>query len=61
MFPFNESHKLKTWDELKQEYSFHENKKFLFMQLLHAITKSSKEDLSDVKKNIHNLVFQGHH
>ena len=26
---------MKTWDELKQEYGFHENKRFLFIQLLH--------------------------
>ena len=58
---FNERQKLKTWDELKQEYGFHENKRFLFMQLLHAIPKSWKNDLSDVKENIHNLVIQSHH
>ena len=37
---FNEMQKLKTWDERKQEYRFHENKRFLFMQLLHAVPKS---------------------
>ena len=58
---FNERQKLKTWDELKQEYRFHENKRFLFMQLLHAIPKSWKKDLSDVKENIHNLIIQDHH
>ena len=58
---FNEKRKLKTWDELKQEYGFHENKRFLLMQLLHAIPKSWKNDLSHVKKNIHNLVIQIHH
>ena len=30
------------------------------MELLHAIPKSWKNDLSDVK-NIHNLIFQDHH
>ena len=49
---FNERQKLKTWDELKQEYRFLENKRFLFMQLLYAIPKSWKEDLSKVKENI---------
>ena len=58
---FYEKQKLKTWDELKQEYGFHENKRFLFMQLLHAIPKSWKEDLSKVKENIHNLIIQDHH
>ena len=55
---FNERQKLKTWDELKQEYGFCENKRFLFVQLLHVIPKSWKNDLTDVKKNIHNLVIQ---
>ena len=50
-----------TWDELKLEYGFHENKRFLFMQLLHVISKSWKNDLSDVKENIDNLVIQDHH
>ena len=58
---FNERQKLKAWDELKQEYRFLENKRFLFMQLLHAIPKSWKEDLSKVKENIHNLIIQDHH
>ena len=58
---FNEKRKLKTWDELKQEYGFHEYKRFLLMQLLHAIPKSWKNDLSHVKENIHNLVIQIHH
>ena len=58
---FTERQKLKTWDELKQEYRFLENKRFLFMQLLHAIPKSWKEDLSKVKENIHNLIIQDHH
>ena len=40
---FNERQKLKTWDELQQEYRFLENKRSLFMQLLHAIPKSWKE------------------
>ena len=31
------------------------------MQLLHAIPKSWKEDLSKVKENIHNLIIQDHH
>ena len=52
---------MKTLDELKQEYRFLENKKFLFMQLLHAIFKSWKEDLFKVKENIHNLIIQDHH
>ena len=46
---FNKRQKLKTWDELKQEYRFLENKRFLFMHLLHEIPKSWKEDLSNVK------------
>ena len=54
---FNERQKLKTWDELRQGYSFYENKRFLFIQLLHAIPKSWKIDLSDVKENIHNLTY----
>ena len=58
---FNERQKFKTWDELKQGYRFHENKRFLFVQLLHAIPKSGKKDLSDVKENIHNLIIQDHH
>ena len=31
------------------------------MQLLHAISKSRKNDLSDVQENIDNLVIQDHH
>ena len=31
------------------------------MQLLHAIPKSWKEDLSNVKENIQNLIIQDHH
>ena len=31
------------------------------MQILHAVPKSWKNDLSDVKGNIHNLVIQDHH
>ena len=31
------------------------------MQLLHAIPKSWKEDTSNVKENIHNLIIQDHH
>ena len=31
------------------------------MQLLHAIPKSWKNDLSDVKENINNVVFQEYH
>ena len=58
---FNERQKLKTLDELKQEYRFLENKRFLFMQLLHAIFKSWKKDLFKVKENIHNLIIQDHH
>ena len=58
---FNERQKLKTWDELKQEYGFHENKRFLFVRLLHAIPKSGKTDLPDVKENIDILVNQVHH
>ena len=54
---FNERQKLKTWDELKQEYRFLENKRFLFMQLLHAIPKSWKEDLSNLKENTDNLII----
>ena len=53
---FNERQNLMRWDELKQEYNFHENKRFLFMQLLNAFPKSWKNDFSDVKENIHNLV-----
>ena len=40
---------LKIWFELKQEHSSHDNKRFLFMQLLHAVPKSWKNDLSAVK------------
>ena len=58
---FNERQKLKAWDELKQEYRFLENKRFLFMQLLHAVPKSWKDDLFKVKENIHNLIIQDHH
>ena len=60
---FNERQKLKTWDEhgIKQKYSFHENKRFLFAKLLHTISKSWKNNHSDVKENIHNLVFQDHY
>ena len=58
---FNERQKLKTWDDLKREYGFHENKRILFMQLLHGIPKSWKSDFSDVKENIRNLVIQNHH
>ena len=54
---FNERQKLKTWDKLKQEYRFLENKRFLVMQLLYAISKSWKEDLSNNKKNIYNLII----
>ena len=54
---FHERQKLKTWEELKQEYKFLENKRFLFMQLLHAIPKSWKEDLSNLKENIDNLII----
>ena len=43
-----------------QEYRFLENKRFLFIQLLHAIPKSWKEDLSNVKENIHNLIIRDH-
>ena len=52
---------MKTWDELEQEYRFLENKRFLFMQLLHAVPKSWKDDLFKVKENIHNLIIQDHH
>ena len=31
------------------------------MQLFYAIPKSWINDLSDVKENIHNLIFQDHH
>ena len=58
---FNERQKLKTWDEIKQEYILLENKRFLYMQLLHAIPKSWKENLSNVKENIHNLIIQDYH
>ena len=58
---FNERQRSKMWDELKQEYRFLENRRFLFMQLLHAIPKSWIEDLSNVKQDIHNLVIQDHH
>ena len=51
----------KTWEQLKQEYRFLENKRLLFMQLLHAIHKSWKEDLCNVKENIHNLIIQDRH
>ena len=57
----NESQKLKSWDKLKQECSFHQNRRFLLMLLLHAIRRLRKNDLSNVKENIHNLVFQDHH
>ena len=30
------------------------------MQLLHAIPNSWKNDLSDAKENIHNLILQDH-
>ena len=36
-------------------------KDFLFRQLLHAIPKSWKKYLSDVRDNIHNLIIQHHH
>ena len=52
---------MKTWDELEQEYRFLENKRFLFMQLLHAVPKSWEDDLFKVKENIHNLIIQDHH
>ena len=45
---------------LNQEYRFLENNRFLFIQLLHAIPKSWKEDLSNVKENIHNLIIRDH-
>ena len=54
---FHERQKLKTWEELKQEYRFLEIKRFLFMQLLHAIPKSWKEDLSNLKENTDNLII----
>ena len=54
---FNERQKSKMWDELKQEYRFLENRRFLFMQLLHAIPKSWKEDLSNLKENTDNLII----
>ena len=31
------------------------------MQLLHAIPKSCKKDLSDIKENVHNVIIQDHH
>ena len=58
---FNERQTLKTCKELKQEYRFHENKRFLFMPSLHAIPKSWKKDLSDVRENVHNLILHDHH
>ena len=42
---FDKRQKLKTWEELKQKYRFLENMLFLFMQLLHEIPKSWKEDI----------------
>ena len=53
---FNERQKLITWDELKQDYRFLENKRFLFAQLLHTVPKLWKEDLSKVY-----LIIQDHH
>ena len=31
------------------------------MQLLHVVPKSWKNNLSDMKENTHNMVFQAHH
>ena len=47
--------------KLKEEASFHENKRFLFTQLLLAFPKPWKNDRFSVKENIYNLVSQDHH
>ena len=42
-------------------YQLNENKKFPFIQIIHAIPKSWKENLASTLENIDNLVVQDHH
>ena len=45
----------------KKGYSFHENKIFLYVSLLHANLKAWKKDLPAVKGTIDNFITQYHH
>ena len=58
---FGSAGNLKTWEVLKEEYQLNENKKFAFIQIIHAIPKSWKENLASTLENIDNLVVQDHH
>ena len=58
---FGSAGNLKTWEVLKEEYQLNENKKFAFIQIIHAIPKSWKENLASTLENIGNLVVQDHH
>ena len=58
---FGRAGNLKMWEVLKEEYQLNENKKFAFIQIIHAIPKSWKENLASTLENIDNLVVQDHH
>ena len=58
---FGSAGNLKKWEVLKEEYQLNENKKFAFIQIIHAIPKSWKENLASTLENIDNLVVQDHH
>ena len=54
---FNERQKLKTWDELEQEYTFHEYKNFYLCSYYIQFINQGKT----IFLVIHNLVLQDHH
>ena len=46
---------------MKEEFSLHENQKFILMQITDAIPRSWKQVLKNNIENIDNLVIQDHH
>ena len=55
---FQNNQQIKKWDELKTEFDLTENKKFLFVQIIHALPISWKEILCNYNESINNLVIQ---
>ena len=56
-----ENNHVKTWLQIKHEFSSKEKHMFAFFQIIHALPKQWKEVLTNNTDNIDNLVFYDHH
>ena len=54
---FQNNQQIKKWDKLKTEFDLTENKKFLIVQITHALPSSWKEIFRNYPESINNLVI----